>query len=246
MNTEVYHSILIEPKVWHITDYRNDSMYLIEGEKRTILFDTGMGTGDLKSYVKNLTDKLIEVIISHAHWDHIMQANQFDKVYMNHKEIEIIKMFNMNIDYSNFLDVKDKDIFDLGNRKLEVMEVPGHTPGSIVLLDDENKIIFSGDAIGAGHTWMHLPGCLSLNKYINSLYKLYERIKNYKKIYHGHLGENGPLNINYLKDLINAVENVLKGKVKGEPYPYGNFQGLYVTYGIATLVYNPEKYSLKL
>ncbi|MCX7941627.1 MAG: MBL fold metallo-hydrolase [Dictyoglomaceae bacterium] len=240
MNTDFYNSTLIEPKIWNISDYRNDSMYLIEGEEKSILFDTGMGTGNLKEYLKSLTNKPIEVIISHAHWDHIMQANQFEKVYMNHKEIELIKVFNMNIDYSYFLDIKDKEIINLGNRVLEVMEVPGHTPGSIILLDDENKIVLSGDAIGAGHTWMHLPGCLSLSRYVNSLYKLYERIKDYRKIYHGHLRERGPLNIDYLKDLIIAVEKVIKKELVGEPYPYGNFEGFYVTYGTATLVYNPE------
>ncbi|MCS7201266.1 MAG: MBL fold metallo-hydrolase [Dictyoglomus sp.] len=239
-NTDIYNSILIEPQIWHIFDYRKDSMYLIEGKEKAILFDTGMGTGALKDYLKNLTNKPIEVIISHAHWDHIMQAHQFEKVYMNHKEVEIIKIFNINIDYSNFIDVKTKDIFDLGDRVLEIMEVPGHTPGSIVLLDDKNKIVFTGDAIGAGHTWMHLPGCLPLKEYIINLYNFYERIKDYKKIYHGHLGDNGPLNIKYLKDLIIAVEKIIKGEIKGEPYPYSSFRGLFVTYESATVVYNPE------
>ncbi len=235
----IYSSILVEPRIWHITDYRNDSMYLIEGKEKAILFDTGMGTGNLKGYIQDLTDKSIEVIISHAHWDHIMQVNQFKRVYMNHKEFEIIKIFNMDIDYTHFLNIKDKDIFDLGDTRLEVMEVPGHTPGSIVLLDEENKIIFSGDAVGAGYTWMHLPGCLPLSRYIESLYKLYERIKNFKKIYHGHLKESKPLDIFYLEDLIKAVEKVIRREVIGKTYNYGNFEGLYVEFGSVVLVYNP-------
>lgn len=242
MDADKYSSIIVEEKVWHISDYRGDSFYLIVGDKKAILFDTGMGTGDLKGYIQSLTSKPVEVIISHAHWDHIMQADQFEKVFINYKDIEIIELFNMDIDYSNFLDIKDGEIIDLGKRKLEVIEVPGHTPGSIVLLDKENKLLFSGDALGAGHTWMQLPGCLSLRVYLENLYKLLRRINEFEKIYNGHLAYRDMVAFpsSYLYDLIKAVEKVINGELAGEPYPYGNFGGLYVTYGTATLVYNPE------
>jgi hypothetical protein len=49
-----------------------------------------------------------------------------------------------------------------------------------------------------------------------------------------------PYSSDYLLDLIKAVEKVIFGELKGEPYPYGNFGGLYVTYGKAVLVYNPD------
>lgn len=242
MKSNEYASMLVEDGVYHISDYRGDSFYLIFGDNKAILFDTGMGNGDLKGYIKSLTDKEVEVIISHAHWDHIMQANQFEKVYMNHKDIEIIKLFNMNIDYTNFLDIRDGEIIDLGKRKLEVIEVPGHTPGSTVLLDKDNKLLFSGDAIGAGHTWMQLPGCLPLTRYLESLYRLSKRSNEFEKIYNGHLSGTDfkPFPREYLFDLIKAAEKVISRELVGEPYPYGNFGGLYVTYGMATLVYNPQ------
>lgn len=151
METDKYSSILIEPGVYLITDYNFDSMYLIVGTQKAILLDTGMGTGDLKGFVSELTDKPIEVVISHAHPDHILQANQFDKVYMSDKEKEIVKILNINVDVSGFIDIKEGDRFDLGGRIIEVIELPGHTPGSIVLLDRENRLLFTGDAIGSGH-----------------------------------------------------------------------------------------------
>lgn len=242
MEKDKYSSILVEKDIWHISDYRGDSFYLIIGENKAILFDTGMGEGNLREYVQSLTNKPIDVVISHAHWDHIMQADQFDKVYINPKEIEIIKIFNMPIDYSRFLNIKEGDIIDIGGRTLEIIEVPGHTPGSIVLLDKEQRILFSGDATGSGHTWMQLPGCLPLTVYLKSLYKLVDRINDFEKIYNGHLSQrNGvPFSSDYLYDLIKAVEKVINGELNGEPYPYGNFGGLYVTYGSATLVYDPK------
>ncbi|MBC7123857.1 MAG: MBL fold metallo-hydrolase [Pseudothermotoga sp.] len=227
--------------VWHLTDYRNDSMYLIEGDEKVLLIDTGMGKGDLKAFIGTLTQKPLEVVITHAHWDHIMQADQFETVYLNHKDFQLIEMFNLEVNYKDFLDVKEPHVFDLGGRSLEVIEVPGHTPGSIVLLDRKNGLLFSGDAVGAGHTWMHLPGCLPLSVYLESLKRL-QRLNGFKKIYHGHLRESNVFGPQYLDDLIKAVELVLEGTLKGEPYPSPNeaFKGLYVTYGSAVLVYDPN------
>lgn len=242
MRKNEYTCTLLEPGVWHIADYRGDSMYLVVGEEKALLIDTGMGEGDLKGFIRSITEKPIEVVLTHAHWDHIMQANQFEKVYLNHRDLQIIELFKIQVDYKNFLDVREGDSFDLGGRTLEVIEVPGHTPGSIALLDRENRLLFSGDSVGAGHTWMHLPGCLPLREYLKSLKKLRE-IDSFEKIYHGHLSgtQLKPFGPDYLEDLIKAVEGVIDGSLKGEPYPYGNFKGLYATCGTAVLVYNPEK-----
>lgn len=41
--------------------------------------------------------------------------------------------------------VKHGDVFDLGDRKLEVLHTPGHSTDSIMLLDRENRMLFTGD-----------------------------------------------------------------------------------------------------
>lgn len=241
MNANEYTAREVERGVFHVVDYRKDSMYLIVGKEKALLFDTGMGEGDLRGFVEGLAGgKTVEVVISHAHWDHITQANQFEKVYMNHREREIAELFGLSVDCSRFLDVREGDAFDLGDRRLEVLEVPGHTPGSIVLLDREQKLLFSGDALGAGHAWLHLPGCLPLWVYLQSLRRLAGMADLFEKIYHGHLNESAAFGLNYLMDLIEAVEGVLGGSLKGEEYWIGSFPGLYVTVRSATLVYNPE------
>ena len=56
--------------------------YLAEGEEKAVLIDTGCGLGDLRSYVKSLTDKPITVLLTHGHLDHAPGAVQFEKVYM--------------------------------------------------------------------------------------------------------------------------------------------------------------------
>jgi glyoxylase-like metal-dependent hydrolase (beta-lactamase superfamily II) len=50
------------------------------------------------------------------------------------------------------------DVLDLGGRALTVMHTPGHTPDSICLLDEDNRILFSGDTVDTGPLYVHLPG----------------------------------------------------------------------------------------
>src|SRR5690554_4686896 len=228
--------------VWHIVDYARTSMFLIEGRERALLVDTGMGRGNLKGFIRRITDKPLDVVITHAHWDHIGQAGQFERLYMSEKEKEIIELFKMKVDLSNFCYIEEGYVFDLGDRKLEVIEVPGHTPGSIVLLDAENKLLFSSDAIGTGHLWMHIPGTLSLERYLESLRRLVERKAEFEKIYTGHLLEvgNEPLDHEYFDNIIFLVEQVLAGEMEGQEYPNKSFPGLYVEKGQALLVYNPD------
>jgi glyoxylase-like metal-dependent hydrolase (beta-lactamase superfamily II) len=43
--------------------------------------------------------------------------------------------------------VEEGDVIDLGDRQLEVLHVPGHTPGSIALWESETGLLFSGDTV---------------------------------------------------------------------------------------------------
>jgi glyoxylase-like metal-dependent hydrolase (beta-lactamase superfamily II) len=59
-------------------------MYLIEGKEKAALIDTGVGVGDLKPFIRELTDKPLIVLVTHGHVDHALGAVSFDEVYMSH------------------------------------------------------------------------------------------------------------------------------------------------------------------
>ncbi len=48
------------------------------------------------------------------------------------------------------LTLRDGDVIDLGDRRFEVIPLPGHTPGSIGLWESDTGILFSGDAVYDG------------------------------------------------------------------------------------------------
>jgi len=69
--------------------------------------------------------------------------------------------------------VDEGDRIDLGDRTLEVLHLPGHSPGSIGLWDRQNGVLFSGDAIYDGPLLDNLPGADRAD-YIATLKRLRE------------------------------------------------------------------------
>ncbi|WP_315823617.1 MBL fold metallo-hydrolase [Paraflavitalea speifideaquila] len=55
--------------------------YLIMGQHRAILFDTGMGIGDIRAEVTAITSLPIVVVNSHCHYDHIGGNHQFEEIW---------------------------------------------------------------------------------------------------------------------------------------------------------------------
>ena len=71
----------------------------------------------------------------------------------------------------SFIDISEGQEFDLGGVTLRVVEIPGHTAGSIGLYCPEKKLFFASDGI-CGGTWLFLPESTKLSVYLNSLKKV--------------------------------------------------------------------------
>lgn len=147
----------ILPGVRLIRDYENNKMYLVTGSARALLIDAGMGTGDLRSYLQPFVGDLpLDVCITHGHPDHIAALGQFQAehaVYMHHADLPMLRHFSDHLPYAIDLDsirhIDEGATFDLGDRRLTVYHIPGHSPGCLALLDETNGILIAGDAIGS-------------------------------------------------------------------------------------------------
>jgi glyoxylase-like metal-dependent hydrolase (beta-lactamase superfamily II) len=153
MDEPYFESVCIAPGTWQIrTD--GDSIYLVEGDREAIVIDSGYGAGNLREYAQTLTEKPVKNIINtHDHFDHTANNAYFDKAYMS-KETRPLATIPFpsfeGIDFPRDYPVeivKEGDRIDLGNRTLEVFEIPDHAVGSIALLDSRERILFTGDEI---------------------------------------------------------------------------------------------------
>ncbi len=212
--------------------------YLIIGQNKAILWDTGLGIGDIKSVVSELTELPITVVISHTHFDHIGSNALFDEIYvfdskmavedlkkgLTHEEIKrdveedsIWKPLPEGFKYENFFikgkaptkTLKDGEIIDLGNRKLEVVHTPGHSPDSIMLIDEGNKILFSGDAYYPAPLYAYAKGA-DFKAYVKSMEKIVNKIKdknlNYIYASHNEVVEGTEI-LNYILESMKEIVN---------------------------------------
>lgn len=155
----VYISEEILPGVRMVRDADNDKMFLVKGSKKFVLIDSGQGTGDLKKYLEQYTGGLpIEPIFTHNHPDHIGQADKFIRdgiVHIGEPDLPVLQRLLKSrgipddIAAKNISLVHEGDRIDLGDRTLQIFEVPGHTKGSIVILDEKNGYLFTGDSYGS-------------------------------------------------------------------------------------------------
>lgn len=160
--------------------------FLIVGDERALLFDTGLGIGDMQRVVAGLTDRDVIVLNSHTHYDHIGGNYQFDTIYARDTAFTrrnaagssdedvaefvgegwVWKPFPANFDPAEYRSrpftithtVGEGEIIDLGGRQLEVLATPGHAPDATCLIDRENGILFTGDTFYLAPLYTHLEG----------------------------------------------------------------------------------------
>ena len=77
----------IGEKIYCILDAGNSSFYVVEGEEKAAVIDTGITAGTkILPVIRELTDKPLLLVITHAHPDHMYHMDEFDEVYMCHDE----------------------------------------------------------------------------------------------------------------------------------------------------------------
>lgn len=158
--------------------------FLIEGTERALLFDTGLGIGDMRRVVEQLTDLDVIVLNSHTHYDHIGGNHQFEIIYAmdtpytrsraeGSPHEAVAEFLSEGWVWKELPDgfvpaqyqshpfmisriVGEGDQIELGGRTLEILETPGHAPDSICLIDRENRILFTGDTFYLAPLYTHI------------------------------------------------------------------------------------------
>lgn len=140
--------------------------YLVRGQQ-SALVDSGTrdGANEIIQALRSLGAFPVDkIILTHEHWDHTQGANSLVQAMGGHVTVyasgkakpTIENPALMNYDYGvgtiepvkNIVPLEEGDVIDLGGVELEVIGVPGHTPGHMALYDKASKNIFLGDSIG--------------------------------------------------------------------------------------------------
>lgn len=226
-------------KTWSIYDKEGVYLYLVAGDEKSLLIDTGFGAPGLKDICGQLTALPMSVVITHGHLDHFNGNCMFGEVYCHPSDFCKLRESSrgqspLNASY-RLLPVWEGSVFELGNRNLEVICAPGHTPGGIVLLDRQNRILFAGDTpLDIQVSLLAHKDC-SIEAYLCSLKRIEALSGHYDTIWTSHNCE--PLTKSYLKELILLCAAVIDGSVEGIPTTVMDLQCKLYKLGSAELYY---------
>lgn len=218
----------IDSQTWLIEEYDDRTsvyMYLLTGVREAVLLDTGLGSFPLKQVCEKLTDLPITVILTHGHVDHIGGSGMFERVYLHkadkelyqlHKNDQMRKLYSQE---DHLLPVKEDvlllegtESFDLGGRTLRIVETPGHSVGSVCILDEERRWLFVGDTCCKAHVLLQLEYSASLETYIESMQKLLALESEYDLIWPGH--HSKPVSKEIPRQFLEASELLRDGKLE--------------------------------
>ena len=175
--------IELDHNLWVINELGKTHIFLINGARRALLIDTGLGIADLPEIVRRLCGrKPVIVVNTHSHGDHNSGNWMFDTVFVDRfdepyalrvmgtreRELSRHAYFSDAIKAGfNFegwrprpaeriRSIREGCSIDIGNYCLDVIEIPSHTAGSIALYEKTKGWLFPGDVLLEWETWGHL------------------------------------------------------------------------------------------
>lgn len=183
-----------------ISEYRHweeTHSYLLEGNDRALLIDTGLGICDISKEVQKLTDKPVTAVATHIHWDHIGGHQYYPDFYAQEEELnwltgqfplpmEVVR--GMIIDrcelpegydvskYELFQGtptrvLQDGDVIELGSRTITALHTPGHSPGHLCFWEAERGNLYTGDLVYMDMLFAYYPST-DPQAYLKSLEKV--------------------------------------------------------------------------
>jgi len=168
-------TLISEP---HIRPFYRCNIWHLRGRDRDLLLDSGMGVVSLRRHVPLVTEKPLIAVASHSHFDHIGCHHEFAARAIHRAEAAILAAPSRKATLAD-VTVADEiftrlppapyrsasyevapapatrlleagETIDLGDRRLEVIHTPGHSPGGIMLYEAATAILFSGDTVYDG------------------------------------------------------------------------------------------------
>ncbi|HON18206.1 MAG TPA: MBL fold metallo-hydrolase [Salinivirgaceae bacterium] len=157
---------MIQIKVFEVNPWGENTYIVYDETHQAVIIDAGCFTTEEEQQLKNFIDqnnlKPVYLLNTHLHIDHILGNHFVKKTYglspLAHENDEFL--IDQTLSYANQLGLKLKNdppypsqyidegqILLVGNFQIEVIHVPGHTPGHLVFYIKEHNILFTGDVL---------------------------------------------------------------------------------------------------
>ena len=181
--------------------------FLLEGTERALLIDSGMNTRNARDLAEAQTRLPVSLFNTHLDMDHAGSNAQFEQFLVDPAELVNCRQ---PLTSGQIIPVYDGDVIDLGDRPLEAIALPGHTPGSLALLDKKTGMLFSGDPIQRdGQIFMFGP-LRNFPAYIHSLRRLLTRKAEITAIYPSHAA--CPIPPEAIDEVLAGAERIERGE----------------------------------
>lgn len=190
----------IDQETYIISEYRHweeTHCYLLNGSERCLLIDTGLGICNIYDEIIKLTDKPVTAVATHIHWDHIGGHGYFPDFYAHGAELNwlngefpltIEQIKGMVVERSNLPEdfdvnnyeffqgnptrvLKDNDAIDIGDRFVQVVHTPGHSPGHMCFWERDRGYLFTGDLVYKDTLFAFFPST-DPEAFLNSLKRI--------------------------------------------------------------------------
>lgn len=225
----------IKPDTWVITNRWQNFMYLLIGEEKALLIDSGYGEGNIREFVEQITDKPIMVLNTHGHFDHTGGNAWWTEAWMAESAVPIARKtfepvhdewFNAK-PHTNYREniVKDGDLIDLGKRKLDIIAIPAHNESSIAILDWQTRLLFVGDELESGQVLLFVRNKnISLHDVATAHKANMERLKARRSDYDALCPAHNGVMLDpdtYIDDYIKLAEELINGTANTMPNTAG-------------------------
>ena len=189
-------TLVFEP---HVHPAVRCNIWHLRGRDRDLLLDSGLGVRSLRAEVALVAEREPLCVASHTHFDHVGGHHEFAERLVHPAEADILAapdrersavpgfmhagIFSASPHAGFDPDayavrpapatrlLGDGEVIDLGDRVLEVLHLPGHSPGSIALWEQATGLLFSGDSVYDGHLYDDVYHS-DVNAYLRSMRRL--------------------------------------------------------------------------